>query len=130
MGTRKGRSLEVAGLSHGHAPIPMGARVGNVIFSSGIFGKDPAAEGFSERIEEQMRWAFRNMETLLADGEATIQDVVRMTVYLRDESARAALNEEWLRYFPDPADRPARHTVIHDLRGGMQVQIEIVAVIS
>ncbi len=37
----KGRSIHVEGVRHG-APIPMGARVGNMIFSSGIIGADPS----------------------------------------------------------------------------------------
>ena len=37
----KRRSLHVDGVQHG-APIPMGALVGNVLFSSGIMGIDPA----------------------------------------------------------------------------------------
>ena len=37
----KRRSVHVEGVEHG-APIPMGARVGNMLFSSGIMGTDPA----------------------------------------------------------------------------------------
>ena len=37
----KRRSIHVEGIQHG-APIPMGALVGNVLFSSGIMGTDPA----------------------------------------------------------------------------------------
>jgi predicted dehydrogenase len=45
---RRPRSIEVEGVSHGAAPIPMGARVGNMIFSSGIMGKDPATDKLPE----------------------------------------------------------------------------------
>ena len=50
-------------------------------------------------------------------------------VILRN-SQRDALNAEWLKCFPDPHDRPARHTMVADLPGGMLVQIEIVAVVK
>jgi 2-iminobutanoate/2-iminopropanoate deaminase len=53
-----------------------------------------------------------------------------MTVYIKDDSARAAVNQEWLRCFPDPHDRPARHTLVYDLPGGMLVQLEVIAVVS
>jgi 2-iminobutanoate/2-iminopropanoate deaminase len=130
MSTRKGRSLEVPGVTHGNAPIPMGARVGNMIFSSGIMGKDPATDTLPDDVGLQAKFAFDNMITLLAAGGATLDHLARMTVFIKDESARPAVNAQWLKYFPDPHDRPARHTVVHDLRGGMLLQLEVVAVIS
>jgi 2-iminobutanoate/2-iminopropanoate deaminase len=127
---RKGRSLEIPGVTHGSAPIPMGARVGNVIYSSGIAGRDPATGLLPEDVARQAAWAFSNMKALLDAGDATLDAVVRMTVFITDDSARAAVNEQWLKYFPDPHDRPARHTVVHNLPGGMLVQLEIVAVLA
>jgi 2-iminobutanoate/2-iminopropanoate deaminase len=130
MSERKGRSLEVPGITHGNAPIPMGARVGNVIYSSGIMGKDPATDTLPADVAEQVKFAFQNMESLLRAGGATLDHLVRMTVFIKDDSARAAVNEQWLQRFPDPHDRPARHTLVYDLRGGMLVQLEAVAVIT
>ncbi len=126
----KGRSLEVPGVSHGKAPIPMGARVGNVIYSSGIMGKDPATDKLPEDAAAQARFAFQHMRSLLEAGGASLANLVRMTVYIKDESARAAVNEEWLKCFPDPHDRPARHTLVYPLASGMLLQLEVVAVLS
>ncbi len=130
MSQRRPRSLEVPGVNHGSAPIPMGARVGNMIFSSGIMGKDPATDTLPSDVGEQARFAFQHMIALLEAGGATLDDVAHMTVFIKDDSARAAINEQWLKCFPDPHDRPARHTLIYDLRGGMLLQLEIVAVIN
>jgi 2-iminobutanoate/2-iminopropanoate deaminase len=128
--TPKGkRSLHVAGVTH-NAPIPMGARVGNVIYSSGIAGKDPATGKLPSDGAAQAHFAFRNLQTLLANGGATLDHVVRMTVYVKDNALRDAVNTEWEACFPDPDDRPARHTLVYDLQGGMLLQLEIVAVIS
>ena len=130
MSSDKKRSLEVPGVSHGGAPIPMGARVGNMIFSSGIMGKDPATDKLPADGPQQARFAFQNMIALLKAGGASLDDLARITVFIKDESVRAAVNEEWLKCFPDPHDRPARHTLIYDLRGGMLLQLEIIAVIT
>ena len=127
---RRPRSIEVPGVTHGGAPIPMGARVGNTLYSSGILGKDPATDKLPEDAASQARFVFLNMRTLLEAGGATLDDVVRMTVYLKDDSLRDVLNQEWLAAFPDPHDRPARHVHIHPLRGAMLIQIEIVAVVK
>ncbi|MES2191842.1 MAG: RidA family protein [Pseudomonadota bacterium] len=130
MSSSEKRSLEVAGVSHGSAPIPMGARVGNMIFSSGIMGKDPATDTLPMDGAQQVKFAFQNMRALLAAGGASLENLARMTVFIKDESVRAAINEEWVKCFPDPHDRPARHTLIYDLRGGMLLQLEIIAVVT
>lgn len=127
--SRRPRSLEVPGVTHGGAPIPMGARVGNTVYSSGILGKDPATDKLPEDAQSQARFVFQNMRTLLEAGGATLDDVVRMTVYLKDDSLRDVLNKEWLAAFPDPHDRPARHVHVQPLRGAMLIQVEIVAVV-
>lgn len=124
------RSLEVPGVNHGSAPIPMGARVGNMIFSSGIAGKDPATGEIPADVGLQAKFAFENMIALLAAGGATLDNLARMTVFIKDDSARGPINEQWLKYFPDPHDRPARHTLNYDLRNGMLLQLEIYAVIE
>lgn len=108
----------------------MGARVGNMIFSSGIMGKDPATNALPPDVGSQARFAFQHMIALLEAGGASLDDLAHMTVFIKDESARSAVNEEWLKCFPDPHDRPARHTLTYDLRGGMLLQLEIVAVVS
>lgn len=130
MSSSKPRSLEVEGVSHVNAPIPMGACVGNMIFSSGIMGKDPTTNTLPPDASSQAKFAFQNMKALLEAGNATLDHIAKMTVFIKDESARPAINEEWLRYFPDPHDRPARHVLTYDLKGGMLLQLEVVAVIS
>ncbi|MEZ2298567.1 RidA family protein [Variovorax sp. RCC_210] len=122
------RSIEIDGVSH-NAPIPAGARVGNILYSSGIMGKDPQTDQLPPDAASQARFAFQNLHTLLANGGATLSDVVRITAYVKDNAQREALNAEWLRCFPHPEDRPARHTQVADLPGGMLLQIEAVAVI-
>jgi 2-iminobutanoate/2-iminopropanoate deaminase len=108
----------------------MGARVGNMIYSSGIMGKDPATDTLPADGPSQAKFMFMNLRSLLAQGGADLGDVVHVKAYVKDNSHRDALNAEWLQCFPDPHDRPARHTMVADLPGGMLVQIEIVAVVK
>jgi 2-iminobutanoate/2-iminopropanoate deaminase len=130
MAATKRRSLEVAGVSHGSAPIPMGSKVGNIIYSSGIAGVDPSTSKLATDAAAQAQFAFQNMRAMLQDGGATLDDVVRVTVYLKDNSARDAINAEWLKAFPDPHSRPARHALIYDLQHGMLLQLEAIAVLQ
>jgi 2-iminobutanoate/2-iminopropanoate deaminase len=92
-------------------------------------GKDPATDTLPPGAEAQARFAFQNMQELLRQAGASLTDVGHMKVYIKDDAFRAAVNAEWLKCFPDPHDRPARHTVLYDLQGGMLVQLEIVAVV-
>ena len=89
--SRPARSLEVPGLAH-NAPIPLGAKVGNLICSSGIGGKDPASGQLPPDAASQARLAFDNMQRLLDAGGATLADVAKLTVYLKDNSVREAIN--------------------------------------
>lgn len=127
---RRPRSIEVEGVTHGAAPIPMGARVGNMLFSSGLMGKDALNDQLPADGPSQARFLFDNLRTLLRNGGATLEDVVHVTAFVKDNAQREPLNTEWLRCFPDPHDRPARHTQVADLQGGMLMQLEIVAVVQ
>jgi 2-iminobutanoate/2-iminopropanoate deaminase len=122
------QSLEVAGLGHGSAPIPMGCRVGNVIMTSGISGKDPATGRLPEDAEAQAVLCFENLKAVLAAGGMGLGDVVKVTVYIAEEAHRAAVNAPWLACWPDPHHRPARHALTLPLRGGVKLQIEAFAV--
>ena len=130
MTTRRPRSIEVPGVTHGTAPIPMGARVGDTLYSSGIAGIDPATGKLAEGAAAQARHAFHNLRTLLANGGATLEDVVRLTVYVKHNGAREPVNAEWLQSFPDPHDRAARHTLVYDLQHDMLLQLDAVAVVQ
>ena len=126
----KGRSIHVDGVKHG-APIPMGARVGNMIFSSGIMGADPATGTVPEDLESQCVFAFANMKTMVENAGGTIKNIGTIKVYMKDRSQRAAVNRPWLEMFPDEDDRPARHAIEYDaFPPGVLVQLEIVAVVE
>ena len=126
----KGRSIHIDGVQHG-APIPFGARVGNMIFSSGIMGADPITGKVPEDFESQCVFAFANMETMLEKAGATTKNIGSIKVYMKDRSQREAVNAPWLEMFPDENDRPARHAIEYDaFPPGILVQLEVVAVVA
>lgn len=121
-----GRSLQLAHVGH-KAPIPLGARVGPLLCSSGIAGKDPADGALPADGEQQVANAFANLKALLAAGDAEWRHVVKLTITLADDGLRDAVNAQWLAAFADPDDRPARHVNLQPLGHGMQVQLEVTA---
>src|SRR5260221_14264721 len=100
----------------------MGARVGNLLFSSGIMGKDPASDTLPADAASQARFAFQNMRTLVENGGARLEDIGRVSVFLQDGSVRPHCNAERLKCFPEPPRPPAPPTVVHEPPGGMPVQ--------
>lgn len=127
--SRPPRSIHTAGASH-KAPIPAAARVGPILCTSAVSGKDPLSGELPADIETQARNTFANLRAVLAAGGASLDNVVKFSVTIKDNAAREAVNAQWLAAFPDPHDRPARHIVVADLQHGMQLQIEVMAVIS
>jgi enamine deaminase RidA (YjgF/YER057c/UK114 family) len=74
---------------------------------------------------------FVQVRNILAAGGATPDQLVRMTVWLKDRSNRAPLNEQWIAMFPDPRNRPARVSLeATGLTAGILVQCEITAYIA
>ena len=124
----KRRVIEIPGLSQ-RAPIPMGAAIGNIVFSSAISGRDPKTNTLPGDPDKQAEVLFRNISSFMERAGGTTDDIVRMTVYLKEERYRESINKEWLKMFPDEKDRPARHAIRVDVRGEVLFQIEIIAVI-
>ena len=109
----KRRSIHVEGVEH-VAPIPMGAVVGNMLFSSAIGGIDPATGQTPPTLEEQCVLAFANMKALVQNAGGTLDDIASVKVYMKDRSRRDAVNRPWLEMFPDAEARPARHAIQYD----------------
>ncbi len=123
------RSIDVQGLTH-NAPIPVGARVGRLLCSSAIAGKNAATGQLPPDGAAQVVQAFANLRSFLQAGGASLSDVAKLTIYLKDDALRPAINTEWLTCFPDPADRPARHILTTDLQHGMALQLEVLAMVQ
>jgi 2-iminobutanoate/2-iminopropanoate deaminase len=123
---RRQKSIEVEGLGHG-APIPMGCRVGSILMTSGVGGKDRKTGKTPEDADGQARNAFDNLKAVLAAADLGLGDVVKITVYVVDDKYRNEINKYWEECYPDPHKRPARHTLVMPLRGVL-LQLEAFAV--
>ena len=123
------QSIYVEGFSHKN-PIPAACRIGAMVYSGSIQGSDPATGQYGATLEEQSRLMFDQVRRIVDAAGGSVQDIVKMTVWMKDRSQRSALNGPWLAMFPDAQSRPARHTMNADLDGGKLVECEFVAVIG
>ncbi len=126
----KRQVIEVPRVAH-NAPIPMAVKMGNMVFSSGIIGADPATGEIPEDAATQTGLMFQHIRSIMEQAGGSTADIAHMTVFVKDNASRQFINTEWLKMFPDENDRPARHAIRTDeLQRGMQVQCEIVAVLD
>ena len=124
----KRKSIHIKGMEHG-APIPNGTIMGNMIFSSAISGKDAQTGVLSDDPNEQAEAMFRNLTLFMEEAGGGPDNIAHMTVFLKEEKYREAVNKAWLKMFPDEHDRPARHALKAELRGQMLLQVEVIAVL-
>ncbi|MDQ7904798.1 RidA family protein [Phytohabitans sp. ZYX-F-186] len=113
------------------SPIPAGVRIGDMIFSSAITGKDPATGRLHLDPHTQISQAFANLDSFLDAAGITVDHIGHMTIFLQDLADRAIVNQEWERRFPDPDNRPARHAIVAplaDFHEELRLQLEIIAV--
>jgi 2-iminobutanoate/2-iminopropanoate deaminase len=62
----------------------VGVRAGDFIFVAGMQGVDPATNKLVDGAEARIRQAFVNLKTIAQSEGATLQDCVRLTVYVSD----------------------------------------------
>jgi 2-iminobutanoate/2-iminopropanoate deaminase len=128
-GTARRVSIEVPGFEHDN-PIPAACRVGSFLMTSAISGKEPFTGKLPEGVEAQCENMFATLRRILEIAGGSPEDVIKVTVWLKDRAQRPALNKGWLEMFPDEHSRPARHTFhAPDLPGSMLVQCEVTAVL-
>lgn len=123
------RSIYLEGFSHKN-PIPAACRIGGLVCSGSIQGTDPATGEYGADLGEQCRLMFLQVASIVEAAGGGVQDIIRITVWMKDRNQRAALNPLWLEMFPDPHSRPARHTMNADLDGAKLVECDFVAVIG
>jgi 2-iminobutanoate/2-iminopropanoate deaminase len=116
--------IEIAGLSH-KDPLPMGARIGPLVFSSVIAPEDPANGKLVEGALPQIDRAFENMKLLMQSAGGSDANINHAWVFMKDFAFQPAMVERWVRDYPKFGDRPARKTLPYDLAGDTQIQVQL-----
>jgi 2-iminobutanoate/2-iminopropanoate deaminase len=100
---------------------------GGFVFASGQIPLDPATGALVPGgIEANVERVFDNLEAVLKAAGASLDDVVKTTVYLLRMSDFAAMNTVYARRFGN--HRPARSTVaVAQLPKDAAVEIDVVA---
>ena len=116
------------------APAPVGPysqsmRIGSIVAAAGQGGSDPVTgELVGPGVAEQSRQALANVAAVLVASGASLDDVIKVGVFLTDPDDFAALNDVYRSVFSEPY--PARTTVYVGLPDGMRVEIDAIAVVD
>ena len=100
---------------------------GNLIYTSGQLPINPADGTIPATISEQAEQSLKNVKAVLEAAGATMEDVVKATVFVRDMSSFARVNDIYSSYFTGEV-LPARSCVeVSDLPKGVLIEIEVIA---
>lgn len=101
-----------------------------LVFTAGQIPIDPATGEISALdIRSQTRQVIENLKAILEAGGSDLASVVKTTVYMKDLSEFAAMNEVYGEYFR--ASPPARSTVeVARLPRDVRVEIDAVALVG
>jgi 2-iminobutanoate/2-iminopropanoate deaminase len=119
-------------LTSSNAPKPAGPYSHGVVrngfvYTAGFGPQDPVTGEVSDNIGDQTRQVLRNIEAVLKEAGATMDDVVKSTVHLQNlKRDFAGFNEAYSDVFRAPY--PARTTVGSDLYD-ILVEIDVVAAV-
>ncbi|MDE0493780.1 MAG: Rid family hydrolase [Acidimicrobiaceae bacterium] len=122
-----------AAVSTDGAPTPTGPfsqaiRVGNLVFTAGQAGRNRDTGQMGD-ISEQADWALRNIAAILEAAGASMADVVKTTVFLKEGTPTGPLNEQWVKHFPEPLPARSSLFVARLKNPEMLVEIEAVAIV-
>jgi len=112
-------------------PYSQAIKAGNMIFVSGQVPLDPATGNLIEdrSIKAQTRRALLNLQGILMASGASLQHVVKTTVFIRDLKAFGEMNSVYAEFFH--TSPPARSTVeVSRLPKDVDVEIDCIAVVD
>ncbi|MCK0753240.1 RidA family protein [Chromohalobacter japonicus] len=111
-------------------PYSQAIKAGNTVYMSGQIPLDPGTmELVGEDFEAQARQVFTNLQAVCHEAAGSMQDIVKLNIYLTDLSNFAVVNQIMEEYFQAPY--PARAAVgVKELPKGSQVEAEAVMVIG
>lgn len=111
-------------------PYSQAVRCGNTVYLSGQIPLDPqTGELVGGDIDAKARRVFDNLRAVCAAAGGSLDDVMRVGIYLTDLGDFAAVNAVMAEYFEAPY--PARSTIgVASLPRGAQVEVDAVLVLG
>lgn len=104
-------------------------KAGNTVYLSGQIPLDPQSMELVEGIEAQIYQVFKNLTAVAQAAGGTLQDIVKLNIFLTDLGNFALVNEIMASHFSQPY--PARAAIgINSLPKGALVEMDAIMVLS
>ena len=111
-------------------PYSQAVRFNNLLFISGQIPIEPRSGAIlAVNIKEQTKQILENLNSILTAGESSLNNVLRVTIFLTNLDDYAAVNEVYKQFFEE--SKPARSTVqVSKLPMDVQIEIDAIAGIN
>jgi 2-iminobutanoate/2-iminopropanoate deaminase len=110
-------------------PYSQAVKIGNLVYTAGQIGINPATGEMQEGLEAQARQVMANLQAVLEAAGAGFDTVVKTTIFITDMADFGVINGIYGAFFPQQP--PARSTVaVAQLPLGALVEIEAIALIA
>lgn len=120
------RFSTVAGVPKPQASYSTYTRFGDLIFVAGQVGVEPETGRIPSSFADQLKLVLDHIRNILESAGSSMDQVLKMTVFLKDRAYRTEYDEIFRTYFR--GGFPARSTIVADLmREEFLVEIEAIA---
>lgn len=115
-----------------NAPNPIGpynqsVKFGDLLFTSGQIALDLEGNLVDDSIENETHQVFKNLKAILNEAELTFDDVLKVSIFLKDMNDFIKVNEVYATYFNSDS-APARETVqVAKLPKNVSIEISLIA---
>ncbi|MCM2606906.1 RidA family protein [Rossellomorea marisflavi] len=110
-------------------PYSQGIVVNNLFYSSGQIPLTPEGMMVEGDVQAQTHQVFRNLQAVLKEAGASLDSVVKATVFIKNMDDFGAINEVYGEYFS--SHKPARSCVeVAKLPKDALVEIEVIALVK
>lgn len=110
-------------------PYSQGIVVNNLFYSSGQIPLTSEGTMIEGDVAEQTHQVFRNLQAVLSEAGASLETVVKATVFIKDMNDFGTINEVYGEYFS--THKPARSCVeVARLPKDAEVEIEVIALVK
>jgi len=105
-----------------------GVKANGFIFFTEI-GKNPKTNEMEVGITAQAKRIMESAKTILEENGSSLQNIVKVTVFIADLEKAKEFNDVYYSYFKDEKSRPVRCCVqAAKLHSGFEVEVEFIAI--
>ncbi|KAI1812205.1 L-psp endoribonuclease family protein [Poronia punctata] len=117
------------------APLPQfsqAVKYGGMVYCSGSIGKDPVTGEIPKGgVKDETRVAIKNLSSVLKAAGSSLENIVKINVFLTTMDDFVAMNEAYDEFFADINPKPCRTCVaVYQLPFGAKMEIECTAFVN